>query len=550
MQRQQPLDLNEGPATARRCEARIPRPALETSAARTASPSASPPPRVAFCFAGAARAFAAPLVLEALRNNVVAPLAGLQPRRSGTRLFLSLKLADSAKRISGVSFGQHVSPLTPLVSALTSSWLAPLIGEAIIVNGSGAIDPLTPGASPQDPYLNAQTIAIVPANNSLWRSYRATACPSTGTSSTIKVGAQSRGEASTRSHNASMLSTDGARTIRATSGGGVPRRTPAMGVPGRPTVVQSAGSCCRKSAYLNEGNNEERLIHQHLGLAWCAAAIVRYETRRHQHVSHHGHSDDGGAATARPTAAGTASGSSPGGGGHIGRSNHRFEVIVFARPDLVWWQPLPAWCEWAPRTRMLSCDRPGCDMVWVAPREYLGRLMGQAAIHRDCADGRAPPHGAGRARNVRLIASCCSTSEWLLWYTQSSRGVPRGQPAWLEGQHEGGATAAAAAAAPVAAPIGTRGVGSALPAAEAAEEATATEIPIVRSSALEPDRAHMSLLRDGAHACERSLSRGYESHSHALWLQQRQGLSLATGGRLRRLFGAGNVTACQRALQP
>jgi hypothetical protein len=50
--------------------------------------------------------------------------------------------------------------------------------------------------------------------------------------------------------------------------------------------------------------------------------------------------------------------------------------------------------------------------------------MGQADIHRDCADDRPPAHGAARARDVRKIATCCATSEWLLWYTQSARAVP------------------------------------------------------------------------------------------------------------------------------
>ena len=37
------------------------------------------PPRVAFCLAGAARAFSSPLVLSALRANLIAPLAGIDP---------------------------------------------------------------------------------------------------------------------------------------------------------------------------------------------------------------------------------------------------------------------------------------------------------------------------------------------------------------------------------------------------------------------------------------------------------------------------------------
>ena len=62
----------------------------------TAQPPSRRPPRVAFCIAGAARAFASPLVLESLRTNLVAPLAGPDAAASGSRLFLSLKVSDSA----------------------------------------------------------------------------------------------------------------------------------------------------------------------------------------------------------------------------------------------------------------------------------------------------------------------------------------------------------------------------------------------------------------------------------------------------------------------
>lgn len=152
---------------------------------------------------------------------------------------------------------------------------------------------------------------------------------------------------------------------------------------------------------------------------------------------------------------------------------------------------------------MLSCDKPGCDMAWVAPRAHMARLMGQAVLHRDCADTGLPPHGASRVRNVRDIASCCSTSEWLLWYTQSARAQP-GQPA----------------------------------------------IPVHRSSDLEPDRGAFTVLREASHACTRALSPHYASAAYALSLQQKHGLSTATGGRLRRLFGQGNVSSCRQALEP
>ena len=51
--------------------------------------------------------------------------------------------------------------------------------------------------------------------------------------------------------------------------------------------------------------------------------------------------------------------------------------------------------------------------------------------------------GANRARNVRDIASCCSTSEWLLWYAQSARaGGLVAPPAGVGGKtNQGGAGA-------------------------------------------------------------------------------------------------------------
>ena len=78
------------------------------------------PPRVAFCLSGAARAFSSPLVLSALRANLIAPLAGADPEASGSKLFLSLKLSDSAKaNVGGVSFGQHKTQAAPLLVANT-----------------------------------------------------------------------------------------------------------------------------------------------------------------------------------------------------------------------------------------------------------------------------------------------------------------------------------------------------------------------------------------------------------------------------------------------
>jgi hypothetical protein len=210
-------------------------------------------------------------------------------------------------------------------------------------------------------------------------------------------------------------------------------------------------------------------------------------------------------------------------------TRHRFDVIVFARPDLVWWQPLPAWCTWPISERMLSCDKPGCDMAWVAPRMHMERLLSQAEMHRDCTDTGPAPHGAGRPKiNVREIAHCCATSEWLLWYAQSARA------------------AAAAAAAHGRGSGGSGGNGG-----NGGYSSDRGEIPVRRSGALEPDNGHYTVLREASHACERSLSRSYaEDKAHQLKLQAKHGLSVATGRRLRRLFGTGNVSECRRALEP
>ena len=147
---------------------------------------------------------------------------------------------------------------------------------------------------------------------------------------------------------------------------------------------------------------------QHLGMQWCHQAIIRSETRRQV----------------------------------------RYAQIIFSRPDLVWWRPLPSFCELPANAKrsMLSCDKPGCDMAWAAPRVYLDRLLRQADMHRDCTETGPPPHGASRARNVRLLASCCSTSEWLLWFAQSSRAL--------------GATAPSTTVVSTSAPASTATVGT------------------------------------------------------------------------------------------
>ena len=97
----------------------------------------------------------------------------------------------------------------------------------------------------------------------------------------------------------------------------------------------------------------------------------------------------------------------------------------------------------------------------------------------------------------REIASCCSTSEWLLWYAQSSRvgkfwGASSNDPSI--GVVTGGLSEVPAASAQLRAQLT-----SAL--------SQPWEIPVKKTSALEPDHTHYTLLREAAQVCERSLSK-------------------------------------------
>ena len=48
-------------------------------------------------------------------------------------------------------------------------------------------------------------------------------------------------------------------------------------------------------------------------------------------------------------------------------------LVFFTRPDLVWWRPFKPWCSW-PQDAVLTCEAPGCDVAWVAPRAHLARF--------------------------------------------------------------------------------------------------------------------------------------------------------------------------------
>ena len=129
-------------------------------------------------------------------------------------------------------------------------------------------------------------------------------------------------------------------------------------------------------------NNEQRLIHNHLALQWCAAAIQREEAR----------------------------------------SGQRFDAVLFARPDLLWWEPLalPSFtsnCLWGLNSTFLRRSKSaGHDNAWVAPRAHLAHLFGQATLHHDCNDD--PTTAANK------FATCCLGSEQLLLYTLQTYGIP------------------------------------------------------------------------------------------------------------------------------
>ena len=115
-----------------------------TAASCSTSPVIAAPPKVAFCFAGAARTFATPLLLRSHHEHLIKPLAGPHGAAHGSRAFLYLKLADSSKhhadRAASQQFLSHSVAASPLFAAIASDawWLRGMIGEAAIVNGSGS----------------------------------------------------------------------------------------------------------------------------------------------------------------------------------------------------------------------------------------------------------------------------------------------------------------------------------------------------------------------------------------------------------------------------
>ena len=315
----------------------------------------SPPPHTAFCIAGAARSFAAPLIQEALWHHLVRAFGSA----NSSKFFFLLKTEDSDKHHERPVLGalnydaRHVSA-EPLEKAVRR-WEG-RVAEAWIVHGSGSLEVNDDDSTQRSPIRSTR------ANATAWLRYRA-AC--------------------VHAHQPA-----GARNESRDGGGG--------GGGNKPGASSLASRKNPRDSYLAEGNNEQRLILHHLGLRWCRTAIEKHEIT----------------------------------------SSRRFEIVIFARPDL-WhaqgltrcshicictllhvhasighwqchWQchcthyslvhalsvvhrwhyrPAVPWCELKPRDGVHVCASAACDTMFVAGREYAMPLLDQARQHRDCASG-------------------------------------------------------------------------------------------------------------------------------------------------------------------
>ena len=250
---------------------------------------------------------------------------------------------------------------------------------------------------------------------------------------------------------------------------------------------------CAVSGYLAAGSNQQRMLLNHLGQAWCRKAITRSESRH----------------------------------------SRQYDLVGYTRPDLMWWRPIVPWCAWwrrdrsassrsshplgvynasSPRTvdttssshepmptvKLLAC--PHCDLAWLAPRAMMPSLLDQLTLHRECSAADA--------------ALCCSTPEALLSFAKRT-----------------GATAAAAAA--------RGGSGGATP----PTSKVARSYEELDMFGGQPPSG--SLLRSSA-ACAVALHPNATTNdgmAHAA----KQGVSKATVGWLRLLFNS-DVAACKSAL--
>lgn len=135
-------------------------------------------------------------------------------------------------------------------------------------------------------------------------------------------------------------------------------------------ITRPAQCCTPNNQWAGEGNNEERLLLSQLSAAWCGGAIRRYE--------------------------------------HAKRAP--FDLVVYTRPDAVWWQPVVPWCEWPVREQGIACDYPACDMAWMVPRQHFDRMVSLHTVHRDC-----PAFTSGRGKHTH---TCCTTNEHLLMFAR------------------------------------------------------------------------------------------------------------------------------------
>ena len=144
------------------------------------------PPSLAVCVLGAARSFGSPLMLASLRQQFIDPLSGGEAL-TRARVFALLKTRDDRKSVEGAigrhhSFEAHAdtsSSLESLAAALESEWLLPILGEAVILDGSGSYDGL--GWVPTDEERRACRInasgaharqAVRSADEATWRLHK------------------------------------------------------------------------------------------------------------------------------------------------------------------------------------------------------------------------------------------------------------------------------------------------------------------------------------------------------------------------------------------
>jgi hypothetical protein len=147
-------------------------------------------PRVAFCVAGAARTFPTPLVLTSMRSNLIDAMAGAGS--TSHRVFLHLKLGDLPKLDASNAGLHYTMPLSDedaarrramlnaVFAALETPWVRRVLGEAVVINGSGHSSSV--GWRPHSPSGGGGggggvASALRPSNDDAWLSYTSWCCP-------------------------------------------------------------------------------------------------------------------------------------------------------------------------------------------------------------------------------------------------------------------------------------------------------------------------------------------------------------------------------------